>query len=263
MVREGRCQRQVTCVTVFLAGRLPAANSETGSAGLAERWDWFASLSGSGFGQRRGADSQIGGPAIDKDLPCADRLSHEDNQVFSALFAALTHVDGYEHFATAEIESNLTQHFDAQRFHFYVAQSGFEHRDKKFPDRRQAANRRNAGADESSVGSVEFEQVVDVFGITGLRPVLDNQTGAGFGAAAGRSTRRTRSAAARNRGLGPGRGRAGCHSRAGDKMMIVVVKVMLSDTGSRWSGGIADDRLVGDSAPDTKASARRQRTSAS
>jgi hypothetical protein len=45
-------------------------------------------------------------------------------------------------------------------------------------------------------------------------------------------------------------------------MMIVVVKVMLGATGSRLSSGITGDRLAADSAPDTKASARRQCTSA-
>jgi hypothetical protein len=45
-------------------------------------------------------------------------------------------------------------------------------------------------------------------------------------------------------------------------MMIVVVKVMLAGADSKLSSSIAGDRLVGDSAPDTKASARRQRTSA-
>jgi hypothetical protein len=47
-------------------------------------------------------------------------------------------------------------------------------------------------------------------------------------------------------------------------MMVVVVKVMLSDTGSRWSsGGIAGNRLAGNAARGTKASARRQRKPAS
>ncbi len=50
---------------------------------------------------------------------------------------------------------------------------------------------------------------------------------------------------------------------AGDKMMIVVVKMMLGATGSRLNGGIAGNGLVGDSAPHTKAGTRRQRTSAS
>ncbi len=45
-------------------------------------------------------------------------------------------------------------------------------------------------------------------------------------------------------------------------MMIVVVNVMLGATGSRLSIGIAGDRLVGDSAPSTEASARRQQASA-
>ena len=153
------------------------------SAGLALR-RWFASLSYSGLG-RRGADRQIGRPAIGKNLPCAGGLSHQDDQVFSALFPALAHGDRHEHFATPEIESNLTQHFEAHRFHFHVAQSGFEQRDKKFADRRQTANRRNAGADEGCVCGVEFEQVVDVLGVAGLCPVLDNLAGAGFGAAAG------------------------------------------------------------------------------
>jgi hypothetical protein len=44
-------------------------------------------------------------------------------------------------------------------------------------------------------------------------------------------------------------------------MMIVVMNVMLAGTGS--SLGIARDQLGRDSAPDTKASARRERTSAS
>ena len=44
--------------------------------------------------------------------------------------------------------------------------------------------------------------------------------------------------------------------------MIVVVKVMLGATGSRLSTGIDGDRLVGDSAPSTKASARQQHASA-
>jgi len=50
---------------------------------------------------------------------------------------------------------------------------------------------------------------------------------------------------------------------ARNKMMIVVVKVMLGTTRSRLSSGIAGDGLVGDSAPHTKASAYRQRTSTS
>src|SRR5713226_2792758 len=177
------------------------------SAGLAGR-NCFASLLGSGVGRRRGADCQIGGPEICKNLPCAGGLSHEDDQVFSALFTALTHDDGHEHFAPAEIERNITQHFDAQRFHLYVAQSGIEQRDEKLPDRGQAANRRDTGANKSSVGSVEFKQVVDVSGVTGLRPVLDDLTGASFGAAARGSTGGTGSAAARSGGLGLGRGRA-------------------------------------------------------
>ena len=95
------------------------------SAGLAQRRDWLTSLSGSGLG-RRGSDRQVGGPAVGENLPCAGGLSHEDDQIFSALFAALTHGNGYEHFATAQIESDLTHHLDAQRFHLHVAQSGFE-----------------------------------------------------------------------------------------------------------------------------------------
>jgi hypothetical protein len=241
------------------------ANDETGSAGLAEKGDWLASLSGGELG--RGADSQVGGPAIGENFPGARGLSNEDDQIFSALFAALAHSDGHEHFATTEIESYIAQHFDAQRFHLHVAQSGFEERDKKFPDRRQAANRGNAGADERGVGGVEFEQIVDVPGVAGLRPVLDNLAGASFGATAGRSARGTGSTPARSGGLRLGGGCAGCRSMtgdlAGDEMMIVVVKVMLGATGSRLNSGIAGDGLVGDSAPHTKASAHRQRTSAS
>src|SRR5208337_1996802 len=124
----------------------PQVFPETGSAGLAEGWDWVASPSGSGFGRQRGADRQIGGPAIGKNLPSAGGLSDEDDEVFSALFAALTHGDGHQHLATAEIEGNLTQHFEAQRFHLHVAQSGFEQRDEKLADGGQAAHRRNAGA---------------------------------------------------------------------------------------------------------------------
>jgi hypothetical protein len=48
----------------------------------------------------------------------------------------------------------------------------------------------------------------------------------------------------------------------GDEMMIVVVNVVLGGAGLRLNSGIAD-ALVGDSAPHTKASARRERTSAS
>ena len=91
-----------------------------GSARFAKRWSGFVSLPGNGFGRRR-ADSQIRGPAVGKNLPCAGRLSHQDDQVFSALFAALPHGDRHEHFATAEIESNLTQHLEAQRLHLHVA----------------------------------------------------------------------------------------------------------------------------------------------
>jgi len=177
------------------------------SAGLAEG-DWLACLSGGGFG-RRGADGQVGGPAIGEDLPCAGGLSREDDQIFSSLFAALTQGDGHEHFATTEIESYIAQHFEAQRFHLYVAQSCFEERDKKFPDGGQAANRRNAGADQRGIGSVEFKKIVDVPGVAGLRPVLDNLTGAGLGAATSRGARRTGSTAARSRGLGLSRGRTG------------------------------------------------------
>ena len=115
-------------------------------------WDWFVSLSGSTLWQRRGADREIDGPAIGQNLPCAGGLANQDDEIFSALFAALTHGDGHEHFATAEIESDLTQHFEAQRFHLDVAQSSFEQGDKKLADRGQAANRRNARADESRVG---------------------------------------------------------------------------------------------------------------
>jgi len=230
----------------------------SGSAGFAERWDRLACLSGDGLG-RRGADNQIGGPAIGKDLPCAGGLSHQDDQVFSTLFAAFAHGYGHEHLATAEIESNVTEHFDAQRFHLNVAQSGFEQRDKKFPDRRQAANRRKAGAYKSGVGGVELEQIVNVPGVAGLRPVLHHLAGTGFGAAAGRA-RGTRSTTAKSRGLGRGSGRAAHRFPARDKMMIVVVNVMLA--GSLSSIGIARDRLGRGSAPGTKASARRERTSA-
>src|ERR1700674_4435471 len=134
-------------------------------------------------------------------------------------------------------------------------------------ERREAANGRNAGADESRVGGVEFEQIIDVPGVAGLRPVLDNLAGTRFGAAAGRSARRTGSTPARSGRLGLGRGRAGCRPMTGDlagnKMMIVVVKVMLGTTRLRLSSGIAGDGLVGNSAPHTKASAHRQRTSTS
>src|SRR3984893_3005422 len=176
-------------------------NDETGSAELADRWDWLTSLSSSGL-ERWGADRQIGGPAIGENLPGAGGLSREDDQIFAPLFAALTHHDGHEHLAAAEIECYIAQHFDAQRFHFHVAQSGFEQRDKKFPDRRQAANGRNAGADESRVGGVEFEQIIDVPGVAGLRPVLDNLAGIRFGAAAGGSARRTGSNAPRGGRVG-------------------------------------------------------------
>jgi hypothetical protein len=90
-----------------------------GSARLAKGWSWFVSLPGNGFGRR--ADSQICGPAVGKNLPGTGRLPHEDDQVFSALFAAFPHGDRDEHFATAEIKSNLTEHFQAQRFHLDVA----------------------------------------------------------------------------------------------------------------------------------------------
>ena len=50
---------------------------------------------------------------------------------------------------------------------------------------------------------------------------------------------------------------------AGDKMMIVVVNVVLGGTGLRLSSDIAGHRPVGDSAPDTEASVRRQGASAS
>src|SRR5258708_18591854 len=192
------------------------------SAGLAEDWGGLASLSGSGFG-RRPTDSQVGGPAVGKDLPGASVLSHQDNQIFSALFAALTHGDGHEHFATTEIESNIAQHFDAQGFHLHVAQSGFEERDKKFPDRRQTANRRNAGTDERGVGGVEFDQIVDVPGVAGLCPVLDNLAGAGLGTAASRSTRRTGSTTSRSSGLGLRRGRRRWRPTPRAKMMIAMV----------------------------------------
>jgi hypothetical protein len=46
-------------------------------------------------------------------------------------------------------------------------------------------------------------------------------------------------------------------------MMIVVMEMMLGATGSRLNSGISGDALVGDSAPHTKASAHRQRTSTS
>ncbi len=152
------------------------------SAGLALRLRWFAGLSGSGL--ECGADGQIGGPAIGKDLPGAGGLPNQDNQIFAALFAALSHGDGDEHFATAEIESDLTQDFETQRFHLYVAQTGFKERDEEFANGGQTAHRRNAGADDSSVGSVKLEQIVDVPGVASLRPVLHHLAGARFGAAA-------------------------------------------------------------------------------
>src|SRR5258708_31309607 len=49
----------------------------------------------------------------------------------------------------------------------------------------------------------------------------------------------------------------------GDKMMIVVVNVVLADTGLRLSSDIAGDGPVGDSAPHTEASVRREGPSAS
>ena len=102
-----------------------------------------------------------------------------------------------------------------------------------------------------------------MFSVAGLSPILHHLTGAGFSAASSRSARRTGSTATRSSGLGRGRNPAGCRSRTGDKMMmIVVVNVMLGGTGSRCSSGLADG-LAGDSAPETKSSARRQRTSTS
>src|SRR5258708_2418552 len=114
-------------------------------------------------------DGGAGGrPGYGEDRPGASVLSHQDNQIFSAIFAALAHGDGHEHFATTEIESYIPEHFDAQGFHLHVTQSGFEERDEKFPDRRQTANRRNAGTDERGVGAVELDRLGDVRGETGL-----------------------------------------------------------------------------------------------
>ena len=84
-------------------GAPPAAES---SARLARRRDGFGSLSGGGFG-RRGADRGIGSPAIGEDLPRAGGLFDENDQIFSALFAALSHGDGHEHLAAAEIERDI------------------------------------------------------------------------------------------------------------------------------------------------------------
>ena len=98
-----------------------------------------------------------------------------------------------------------------------------------------------------------------MFGVAGLGPVLDNLTGAGFGAAAGRDTRRTGSTTARRRGLGLGSGRSRGSSLPGDKMMVIVMmNVMLANTG----GDITSDVAGRDPAPDAKACARRQQTSA-
>src|SRR5258708_15023737 len=196
------------------------------SAGLAEDWSGLASLSRSGFG-RRPTDSQVGGPAVGKDLPGASVLSHQDNQIFSALFAALAHGDGHEHFATTEIESYIPEHFDAQGFHLHVTQSGFEERDEKFPDRRQTANRRNAGTDERGVGGVEFDQIVDVPGVPGLSPALDNLSGPALAPAPTPHTPRTGSTTSRRSGVGLGRGRRGWRSTSWGTRVLAMVRSLV------------------------------------
>ena len=205
-------------------------------ARFAERRDWLTSLAGNGLG-RRSVDRQIGRPAIGKNLPGSSGLAYQDDQIFSPLFAALAHGDGNEHFAATQVDGDLTQHLNPHRFHFHVTQSSLEQCDQKFTDGGQTAHRRNAGTDQGGIGSVEFEQVVNVPGVAGLGPILDNLAGACFGTAAGRA-RQTGSTSANRGGLSLGRRPAGRRSRAwndraldgiarGGEMMIVVVKVML------------------------------------
>src|ERR1700719_2186210 len=56
----------------------------------------------------------IRGPAIGEDLPSASRLADQNDQIFSTLFAALSHCARHEHLATSQIESNIAQHFEPQ-----------------------------------------------------------------------------------------------------------------------------------------------------
>lgn len=145
-------------------------------ARLARRRSRFTPLPRSRFGRRsasRTTNRRIRSPAIGKNLPCPGRLLYQDNQIFAPLFTALSHGHGYQHFAPAQIERDIAHDFHTQRFHLYVSQPSLEQRDQKFPNRRQAANRRNAGAYKRCVGGVELKQVVDMFRVAGLSPVLD------------------------------------------------------------------------------------------
>src|ERR1017187_6276992 len=167
----------------FLIFESVAREGVARSAGLTLR-AWFASLPRCGLG-RQGTDRQIDGPAIGENLPRASRLSHQNNQIFPALLAPLTHGDRHQHFATPQIDGDLAQHFQPERFHLHVAQSGFKQRNQKLPYRRQTANRRNIGADEGRVRGIELDQVVDMLVVAGLRPALDYLACARLGAPAG------------------------------------------------------------------------------
>ena len=144
---------------------------------------------------------QILRPAIRENLPRACGLAHKDYKIFSALFAPHPHGDRNQHLATTDVHGDLTHHFQPQRLHLDVAQSRFQHRHKKLPNRGQAAHRRSTGSDKSRVGSIQFHQIVDVPYVAGMRPILDNLAGCNFGTASRSWACSTGSAAARRGAL--------------------------------------------------------------
>src|SRR5205085_10878073 len=94
---------------------------------LARRGGGITSLSG-GIGGRRSTDDKIARPAVRMNLPHPRWLPHEDDQIFSALLAALAHCDWNEHLATAKIDGYLAHYIGTQRFHLHVTQTSLKQR---------------------------------------------------------------------------------------------------------------------------------------
>ena len=93
-----------------------------------------------------------------------------------------------------------------------------------------------------------------MFGVAGLRPVLDHLAGTCLSSTSA-STRRSGSAAARRGRFRP-RGRIGRSRRhrsgCGDQVMIVVMDMVLSGAGLRLGGGGVGHRFRRDAAPDAE-----------
>ncbi len=140
-------------------------------------------------GLTRDPQTQVARPAVRDDLPFATGLAVEDNQVLATLFAPLSHCNWNQHLAAAGFVSEIAKKFDPQRLQFHLAQSSIEHAKEEFTNSCRPAHRRDIGAQHQRVGYVEFHQIIQLFGVAGLDPILGQFANSSFRPAQADSTR--------------------------------------------------------------------------